>query len=99
MVRCVEVKATDYCCKHQTLPVTATSPPSCVVPSLSFQPEETIGKGIRAHKRSAVDALWAEMNAGEALPVGAGSSTSKGKGQKSKKKKAEKKANQASVYF
>ncbi|CAM9420452.1 unnamed protein product [Sphacelaria rigidula] len=57
-------------------------------------PQERIGTGIRAHKRSAVDALWAEMNAEDATAVAAGAaSTSKAKGKKSKKRKAEKKAN------
>lgn len=55
-----------------------------------------MGRGIAAHKRSAVDALWAEMNAEDALATvgaaGGGASSKKGKGDKKRKEK-EKKAN------
>lgn len=37
-----------------------------LVPPPSPKPEHRLGSGISAHKRSAVDALWAEMNAEDA---------------------------------
>lgn len=66
---------------------------------LCLQPEEVLGTGIRAHKRSAVDALWAEMNAEDAPTMVAGSTAAgTGRGKvKGKKRKADKKANQVTT--
>lgn len=58
-----------------------------------------MGNGIAAHKRSAVDTLWAEMNAKDVTPAGVRSggvlSGERGKA-KHAKKKSMKKANKVS---
>lgn len=65
-----------------------------------LKPNDTVGSGISAQKKSAVDAMWAEMNAVGVAPSGGaidgGVSTGKGKG-KNGKKKASKKANKVTV--
>lgn len=72
----------------------------CLRCFLFLQPDETVGAGISAHKKSAIDAMWADMNAVSVAPSGGamsgGLSTGKGKG-KNGKKKAVKKANKVTV--